>query len=285
MLQSARPLAAGNAVRLYTSLPAGASFMRVLRRTTDTFSGPTDSGAVPIVDDFVGDVWIDGDNLVNGTPYFWHAWDWIGSGWVDGGPSVSATPAATWIDDRLDPQEIVRERVALGLAVEISRGTLIPTSGAIQVTTAPFMLAEGITFPTVSVHHENSGPEIRGIGDEITDYFDPQSGLYQSDLGWEARYSLKISAVSLNPDERIALRMALRRIIQVNMPIFADFGMALIEFHQTDREEFSQNDAPLYFADGAFSCLAPAFIRITTPVLTDVDVTNIPDNPLTGVPY
>jgi uncharacterized membrane protein len=284
MLTLVKPLSAGSAVRCYSSLPAGAVYTRILRKTADTFTGPTDAGAVLVLDTFAEDSFID-LGVADGTTYFWHAYDWIGSAWVDSGPSLSATPATTYIDDLLDPQELVRSRVQRGLDAEVARGSLKPQSGAIQVTTAPFALADGITFPTVSVHLESTGPAERSIGDELEDFHDPALGEYIGSEGWLARFSLTLAGVSLNADERIALRKALRRIIQANLPIFADAGMVLIEFQQTDSEQFSENNAPLYMTNGAFSCIAPAFVREVDGALSDVTQTLHVLNPLTGSPY
>jgi hypothetical protein len=59
----------------------------------------------------------------------------------------------------------------------------------------------------------------------------------------------------------------------------------LIEFQQTDSESFSENNAPIYITNGAFSCLAPAFIRTPATSITAVPLTVYPLDPLTGLPY
>jgi hypothetical protein len=46
--------------------------------------------------------------------------------------------------------------------------------------------------------------------------------------------------------------------------------MALVEFSQTDSEQFTENNVPLYLSTGAFSCVAPAFIRDADSLITDV---------------
>lgn len=278
------PLFSGFACRLYTVLPAGAAYTRILRKTADTFSGPTDPAADLVIDSFAEDSLVD-ISVLNDTEYFWHAWDWIGSAWVDGGPSLSATPATRYVDDTTDPQELVRDRVQLGINAEIVRGSLKPRTGAIKVTTAPFALADGIDLPTISVHLESTGPAERAIGDELEDFADLALGNFVGTEGWLARFALTVAAVSLNADERIALRKALRRIIQANLPIFNDFGLALVEFQQTDSEQFGENAAPLYMSNGAFSCIAPTYVRDLDGALSDVTATAIPLNPTTGQLY
>lgn len=280
MITYAIAIPAGNAVRIGLMLPDGIYYSRLLRKGANTFSGPADPGAVVVIDTFAEEEVVDLNGLTNGTQYFYHVYDWNGSAWVDGGNSLSATPAASYIDDSPDPQEFVRERVQLGINAEISAGKLFPPSGAIQVTTAPFALPDGISFPTISVHLESTGPAERALGDSISDFHDQPTGLWDTDEGWLARVSLTVSAVSLNPDERISLRKALRRIIQANLPIFASAGMQLVEFQQTDSEQFTEGNAPLYLTNGAFSCIAPAYVRTTEGVISDVTVSaTIVDTP------
>ena len=270
MITFIRPLAAGNAVALQLALAAGALYQRILRNTADAFAGPNDPAAVLVVDSCVEPAIVDTTDLANGVPMFYRAFDWDGSTWIDQGVSFPATPSATYIDDTLDPQEILRDRVQLGISEEVARGNLKPPSGAIQVTTAPFGLADGFTFPTISVHLESTGPADRALGDELADTPDPVANNWVGSEGWFARFSMSVAAVSLNSDERIALRKALRRVIQVNLPVFSAAGMMQIDFQQTDSEQFSENNAPLYFTSGAFSCLAPVFVRETADSIVDV---------------
>jgi hypothetical protein len=61
--------------------------------------------------------------------------------------------------------------------------------------------------------------------------------------------------------------------------------MVLVEFSQQDTEHFSENNAPLYFTNGAFSCLAPAYIRVQETSISDVMQSATALNPLTGQPY
>ena len=87
--------------------------------------------------------------------------------------------------------------------------------------------------------------------------------------GWFATWRLAIVAVSLNGDERILLRKALRSIVQANLPIFAAAGVRTPDFQQNDDEK-QDLDAPLYFSRGSFTCLAPAFVTDTRGTIADV---------------
>lgn len=255
------PLPVGNALRLILSPPAGALFWRVLRRTDDTFSGAADTGAVRVLDDDRDNSVLDRAGLVNGTPYFYAMFAWDGAAWSQVGDVVSATPQATYADGGPDVQAIVRERLELGLAIEVARGALQPASGKIPVTTAPFAHQSGITFPTVSVHHDSSVAADRSIGElMLPDHLQPDGALVTGGEGWMARVTLNIYAVSLNPDERAALREAIRRVIQANLGVFAAEGIILPNLSQRDEEQFVENNAPLYATVGIFDCEAPAFV-------------------------
>jgi hypothetical protein len=265
-------LSAGSAVRVHTSQAPGSPYMRLLRKSVASFSGPDDPSAILLVDEFGGDYWLDSsDALVNGTEIFYRCYDWNGAAWVDQGVSFAATPAASYIPDTLDVQEFVRDRVQLGVTAAIAAQRLSPASGVIQVLTAPFSLAENTTFPCVSVHLETTGPEIRGLGDELMDdILVPDDDTWQATEGWLARTSLNVVAVSQNADERIQLRKVLRQIIQANLPVFSGVGMSLVEFSQSDTEEFRENNVPLYMSSGSFSCVAPAWIRVPIGEISEV---------------
>ena len=141
MITNVQPLSAGNAARLFITPPSGAKYWRVLRRTADAFTGASDTGAVVVADQNTDNAVLDAHGLVNGTPYFWRDYAWTGSAWIDSGASISATPAATYVGDTNDPHHLVRDRVELGLAVEVSRGNIKPKSGKIPVLISPFAMA------------------------------------------------------------------------------------------------------------------------------------------------
>lgn len=249
-------------MRLLLALAPDSTAMRILRRTDDAFAGPDDPNAVLVGDDWE-DTWLvdSGDDLTDGVQVWYRCFDWVDGAWVDQGISFAATPAVNFEPDGLDPQEFVRDRMQTGIAYAVAQNWLLPASGSIEVTTAPFQLSETVTFPTVSVHLESTGPADRAIGDSLIDEFDQFSGQFEGTEGWIARTSLNIVGVSQNPDERIQLRKVLRQVVQANLPVFAGAGLRNIEFSQTDSEEFRENNVPLYKTNGMFSCLSPAWIR------------------------
>lgn len=275
MISSALPLAAGNAVRLWLSPPAGAACWRILRRTDGSFAGPADPNAEVIAACSSETVVLDVLDLVNGTQYFYRDYTSPDGGqtWQDSGVTATATPAATYQDSETAVQQLVRDRLAAGLAVEISRGALTPRSGTIDVLMAPFAMADGTTFPVVSVHMDTESSADRVIGEEMTSDFDAAFGVGDT-AGWFSRVRLNIAAVSLNGDERIALRLAIRRIVQANLEVFADLGLMNMSLTLSDSENQIESNAPLYMTGGPFECVVPAGVILpsSAPALSTISV-------------
>lgn len=259
-----QPLAAGNALRLFISPPRGAVYWRVLRRTADIFAGPYDAGAVLVADKNDDNVILDTLALENGIPVFYRCYSWNGTSW-DNPASRTATPAATYQGDDCDVVQILRDRLAEGLAVEVARGTLLPVDpieGAepIPVVLAPFMLAERVRFPMVSIHLDSFAPTERALGEDISGgAFDEADGFAFTE-GFRARVQVNIAGVSRLPDERNALRRCLVRILQANFPVFAAAGIDLPEFSFGDSEQLEDKAAPIFLTAGSFTCQVSSFV-------------------------
>lgn len=266
-----QPIAAGNALRLILAPPPGARDWRVLRRAAGSFTGPDDSGAVVVADRLrLPDV-LDAHGLTNGTAYSYAVyWRGENGAWLAGAPSTAtAVPVASFVGDTPDPQLLVRERIRLGLAVEVARSTLRPASGKIPVTLAPFALAENVTLPCVTVHVDSIGPAERFVGDMVAVPERRADGSWDDyGEGWLASVVLNVAATSLNLDERAALRIALARIVLANMPVWDDAGFRQVEFHQRDAESVAEN-APLYLSIGKFRCLAPVSVISGIPAIAE----------------
>ncbi|MGI4940003.1 MAG: hypothetical protein ACRYHQ_05475, partial [Janthinobacterium lividum] len=166
MIQRIFPLSAGNALRLYLAPPVGATSWRVLRRNQDAFTGPDDAGAVVVVDASTDSTVLDCANLANGVPYFYQVFYLVAGAFV-ASTVAAGVPIATYEDGGPDLQELVRDRLKLGLAVEVARGVLLPQSGSIEVYTAPFGFADAMSLPCVSVHVDSTGPSERMIGEDL----------------------------------------------------------------------------------------------------------------------
>lgn len=257
MISFVFPLAIGNAMTVQLEPPAGAEKWRVLRKIVDSFSGFDDMDALLV---YEGDdkSFLDASYLKNDQLYFYRAYYWIGDEWVDGGGN-SGTPRATYGDDSVDVQSFVRDRVDAGLQEEVARGMLRPRSGSVQVLTAPPVYEE-TRWPVVCIRMINDHPQHRGLGEIIqTDEFDGDA--WEDTEGWLASVQLSVEAWSMNPDERIALRKSIRRIIVGNLAAFELAGMSTIEFSQQDTEALNgEFPAPVYQSVGTFTCLAPVVV-------------------------
>lgn len=263
------PLPVGNAQRIFINAPLGAVLTRVLRKTADNFTGQADPAAL-IVADTVDNAVIDVTGLVNGTPYFYRAYHFDGVAWADSGVSVSGVPAATYFDRSVDVQSVLRDRIDAGLKVEIVRGVLLPQSHKIAVLTAP-PIFDQTRLPMVTVHLENESPAQMGIGDILMpDDFDVLAGQWEESTGWLARTQLTITCWSLNPDERLNLRRALRRVLTANKPVFESLGMVNVEFPMNDMADFNSFGAPVYQVMCSFSCLAPVLVADQVAPVSDV---------------
>lgn len=267
-----QPLPIGNALRLFITPPLGALWWRVRRRTVATaFTGPDDGGAALVADQCVDNVVLDDIALVNDIAYFYRVYYRLpGDAWAES-DIASGTPAATYQGDDIDPQTLVKDRLTVGLAVEVKRGVLKPQSGKIPVLTAPFSAVDKVTFPCVSVHLDSDGAADRALGEMLyADQHEAIGGWTETE-GWLSRTQLNIVGVSLNPDERIALRQAIQRIMTGNLPVFDAHGLVQCDFSQRDTEDFEASNAPLFLTSGAFTCMAPSFVSDTVGEITDVD--------------
>ncbi|CAH2606334.1 conserved protein of unknown function (plasmid) [Rhodovastum atsumiense] len=275
MISYIETLMAGGALRLYLTPPNEATSWRVLRRTNPAaFTGPDDPGAAMVVDRTDANVVMDAKGLSNGATYHYRVYyrgrtgAWIGH---DEGQGV---PQASYAGDDADPQTVLRDRLEAGLKTEVQRGALLPQSGKIQVVTAPFAMVEHVTFPCVSVHLESDLPAYRGIGESFGDGEVIEGVGWDDGEGWLSRVVLRVVAVSLNGDERIALRRAIKRIVIANLPVFKAAGLDQVEFSLSDHEDEGpkNSNAILFMSVGQFSCIAPSYASHRVGPIRDVEV-------------
>ena len=286
MISRLFPLMVGNAVRVFVTPPRHANCWRVLRRTADAFTGPNDTGAVVVADLCQDNVILDTTDLVNGTAYFWRDYTSVDGGmtWVDSGVSATATPAATYEDTSSDPQSLVIERMILGMAVEVAKGNLAPAEGIVPVYSAPFGVADAMTFPCISIHADNTSGSDRVLSDDFGELGADLSGNWTDSEGWLQRTRLAVIGVSLNADERMALRKAILRVILANMPVFADAGLITPTFVQSDSEDLlGGSNAPLFRTNGTFECVSTAAVFAPVAPVTSISVTSFVGTDLVNV--
>jgi hypothetical protein len=272
MIGMVQPLHAGNALRLYIQPPSGAVQWIVLRKASDDFNTYNDPTAFQVLQ---GNdrVFVDTTALVNEVTVFYRPFYTAdGITWTPG-PTASGIPAATYQDQSVDVQGLVRDRLAAGLAVEVARGNLAPTTGVIDVKTAPPVLDENLTFPLVSVLLSSRSAQERGIGEGFTtDSFDAIGQEWEQPQGWLNSVELSIYGMSFNGDERKILGNAINAIIVANLEVFAAAGMQLIDFNQRDESDFDSLNAPIFISDGTFTCLAPVVVVGQVDPISDVTV-------------
>jgi hypothetical protein len=261
MISIVQPLPVGNALRLYMEPPAGAVRWKVLRMGSDSFTGHDDPGAALVYD---GDerVFVDTLALPNGSMAFYKAYHTAnGTDWT-ATATASGTPAATFEDQTTDVLAFLRERIEAGLKVEVDRGNIVHTLGYVQTLVATPSQDMQLQFPLVTLHLESEDPGVRALGEEIaSDRFDTIGDDWDEAEGWLANVRVTVIAWSLNGDERMELRKALRRIIIANLPIFYDRGWQEIALAQQDVDSVGgEFNAPLYQVLNTFTCLAPAVV-------------------------
>ena len=257
MISQIVPVAVGNALKIFLEPPADAIWWRLLRNDSGVFADQADTAALCIYSGGDLNCVMDAHCLVNGTQYCYCAFYFDGVSWTPSA-TVCATPESTYADHSVDVLSIVRDRLDCGLQIEVQLGNLSPSSGAIAVLNAPPIFEE-TNWPVVTVHVTSDGSGERAVGELVLpDEFDFDAAQWRESQGWLARIQLAIVAWSKNPDERIALRKALRKIVMGNLDVFDGAGMIRIDFSQQDVDELSSYPAPVYQAMCTFSCEAPA---------------------------
>lgn len=262
-------LPAGNAVRLYFLPPEEAASITLLRRTSGVFTGPDDPAALVVAD--LAEipepcVLSDTLDLANGTNYIYRAYY---NGDQDLYDDASATPQASYQDVGVDVVSLLLERLRLGLAVEVDRGTLRPKTGSIAVQNATPLWDE-TAFPVVTVQLTQAAPDTRALG-EVIDAGVELSTAYLDGEGMLDRVRVALVGWSLNPDERIALRRAVRRILNANLPVFEDAGILAPEWSQRDQDEMQAYNIPVYQTLTEFSCLVVEGVESETANVTAVE--------------
>ncbi len=270
MINLIQALPVGNALRIYLTPITGAIQWRLLRRTDNNFVNENDPGAALIVDTTGDKVVLDTQNLVNGTLYYYRAYYYDGSTWASSA-SMTATSAATYESGDVDVLSVLLDRLTLGLAEEVSQSRLFPNSGKIKVVNAPPQF-EDTKFPVVTVHIDQDAPGERFVGEVVADDVFTNNAWTEAE-GWLARWSLSILGWCMNPDERIALRKAIKRVLLANLPVFDGLGMDLVEFDFSDSEDLTSYPAPIYQVITKFTCLAPAYVTAVTSAISDVQLT------------
>lgn len=265
------PLAVGNALRVHVKPPAGTDYMRLLRNQTGAFSGPNDAGATLVWDGDGGapEAILDASGLINGATYHYRLYYNEGATYAD----ASAIPLARYEDQGADALTVLMQRLSAGLGVEVARGVLQPGSGAIPVQNAP-PLWDATPMPVVTVHLQSDSQAERALGELLLSDIELADSWLESE-GFLVRSQISIVGWSLNPDERLTLRRAIKRILTANLPVFEGLGLQLVEWTQRDQEDMQSYNAPVFQVVTDFSCLTAA--NVTGPVgkIEDVQIAQV----------
>jgi len=258
MITTVQPLYAGNAVRLFVAHPVDAIAWKVLRNASGVFSGVDDAGAT-LVYHGIDDVFIDALALGNDTLYYWGIFYTADNVTWTAGNVLGATPSAIYQDHTTDVLSFLRERLEAGLKVECQRGNFLPELGYIQVYTAPPSMEQGLRFPLVTLHLESEDSADRGIGENISgDTFDAIGFGWEESEGWLANVRVLIIGWSLNSDERVELRKAIRRLVAANLPVFDSYGWITPNLAQQDIDAINgEYPSQIYQVMNTFTCVAP----------------------------
>lgn len=276
-----QPLHIGNAIRLFLEPPADAVSWRVLKMGSDNFGGHDDLDYAILVYEGEERVIVDAEHLRNEVKVFYRPYYLDSTGVWHAGETAHATPQSTYEDYSTDVLSIVRQRLEDGLMEEVKRGNLLHEYGYVQVFTAPPSLEQNLKFPLVTITLEDESPSIRGIGDDISgDEFDPVGFDWFDSDGWIAGVRLSIVGWSLNSDERIELRKAIRRIIIGNMAVFSAAGMDMIDLSMSDIDAINgEYNANIYQVMCVFTCIAPTRVGGGVAPIREVHANHVePEN-------
>lgn len=267
MITMIQPLPVGNALRLFIQPPAGAVRWKVLRNGNGVFSGHDDASAAVA---YEGDdhVTLDTAFLQNEVMAFYAPFYTADGVTWTAGPVANGTPSASYEEFTTDVMSVLRDRMESGLLVEVQRGSLINELGYVQVYTAAPSLERDLRMPLVTLHLESEEPAERGIGDQLAGgQFDAISASWEESEGWLSSVRIAMIGWSLNADERIELRKAIRRIVLANLPVFEAAGFVTVSLSQQDVDAVSgEYPAPLYQVMNTFTCLAPVRVGSRAPV-------------------
>lgn len=279
MISMIQPLFAGNALQLFLKPPVGFTRWKILRNGSGVFSGPNDASSVVAYDGDATVVIDSAGSLTNDVRWFYGPFYTADNGvtWT-AGPVNSGTPSAIYVDNSTDVLSLMRERLEAGLLVECQRGNFQTELGYIQVYTAPPQMEQGLRFPLVTLHLDGEDPSGRALGELISSNNFNSIGFdgYESE-GWIADVRLQIVGWSLNSDERIELRKAIRRLVAANLPIFDSYGWLEIGLSQQDIDAVNgEYPAQMYQVSNTFTCMAPVSVSgRSTLVVRDISLRSI----------
>lgn len=273
MISLVQKIPSGNGLRVLLQPPAAATRIRLLRKESDDFTGWDDADAL-VISDGKDRCITDVSGLINGTPVYYRAYYQIVGAWAQTS-SFRAVPEATFLDRSVDPMTLVRDRLELGLKVYVDRGQISHERGFVPVLTASPQI-EDVPLPLATVHLLADAPDLRSLGEVSTnDVFSGEDGMWHSFEGGYSRTDLTIVGWSLNSDERIVMRNALKAVLMANLSVFDAAGLLMVSWNFSDMEDFQTYGAPVYQAICKFTCYAPSAVESVDPAVRDVVIHSV----------
>ncbi|MGC1305201.1 MAG: hypothetical protein WA840_22765 [Caulobacteraceae bacterium] len=280
MIQFIEALPVGAAVRVLLAPPGGATRIRVLRKLSDDILGADDPAAACVYEG-LDPYLVDAACLTNELQYYYQPFYEVAGAWVSN-PSASVTPRTTFGEAGPDVQELVRQRLEAGLQSEVALKRVPPSRNLqrIVVQTAPSLYDES-PFPIVTVHLQGDAPGVESLGELVAaDLDDPDTGMWGYSEGTLDHVQLMIvgQAVS-NPDTRILLRKAIKRVLRANRAVFDAAGLVDVSWSFSDHDDTKSFQAPCYQTVCRFSCTAPSVVTAQAAPVQSVAVsveTHIP---------
>ena len=265
-----QPLPVGNALRLFIQPPTGAVRWKLLRNGNGVFTGHDDASSIVA---YEGDsrVTVDSAFLQNEVMAFYKPFYTADGVTWSAGPVANGTPAGTYEEFTTDVMSLLRERLEAGLLVEVQRGNLVNDLGYVQVYTAAPSMERDLRMPLVTLHLDDESPAERGVGEYLGDEFDAIGQDWTETEGWLANVRIMLIGWSLNGDERIELRKAIRRIVIGNLSVFESHGLSLVNITQQDMDSVNgEYPAPIFQVMNTFTCLAPVRVGGRTDSVREV---------------
>lgn len=270
-------MAAGDAVRLYVQPRDDATAWRILRRT-DQAPVDQDDPAASLIKEATeqtdGSVLRSAVDLAarNGTAHYYAVFYRDAADQWTVRDDRTITPEALYSSYSVDAFTLVLARLRLGFGVEVGRGVFVPRSASgrpagVEVLSGPPVWDE-TAWPVVTVQLAEDSSAERFIGDQPN-----QSRLTDADdVGWLSRYQIIITAWSLNPDERHALKLALSRVLMANLSLFGAAGLLQVDLSLRHGEDLTSYPAPVYQAIASLDCLAPTQLQLSRNQIVEIQV-------------
>lgn len=292
----ARPFTFGGSVRLLWINPTDAAYdhVIVLRKSSNSFSGPTDPSAT-VAYKGVGrqasefrSVFLPDD--VASSDLYRTILDDV-AGWnttvyyaiYASNAAETVTAAAVVVAAALRPVSTFEELDVIGALIpfigsylneQIATGALKVPNGvtAIDVVDGPPLL-DGVQFPIVSLHLDADTPTSFAIGDNIG-HLDDDGDNIVARRGFMSTVTIAIVGVTPNPEVRRFLYRSLKAALIAARELLEKHGLMNMEVSGRFTEDFINYDMPLFAAEMILRGAVATSVTVPPAegIITEIDV-------------